>query len=157
MRAALAARWQYESLERENLPAPTTVLTVPVQLHTELLPLSLWVSLTSKITGTVEATRLRQKGAVFSAGLLDERQTSVWLTNLKFRYQDGLARWYIEAALRNIFDQKFAYQNTGFPDEARTTVLSGALDLPQNRNEFLICMTEGEGSSPRLWQHSVLH
>ena len=119
-RAALAARWQYESLERENLPAPTTVLTVPVQLHTELLPLSLWVSLTSKITGTVEATRLRQKGAVFSAGLLDERQTSVWLTNLKFRYQDGLARWYIEAALRNIFDQKFAYQNTDFRDEART-------------------------------------
>ena len=42
-----------------------------------------------------QATRLRQKGAVFSAGLLDERQTSVWLTNLKFRYQDRLARWFM--------------------------------------------------------------
>ena len=116
-RMALSARWQYESLEQEG---PIRQAAVPVSLHTELLPLGLWLRISPELSAEIEAVRMRQKGTMFSVGGLEQRQESVWLANLGMRFQRPLDRWYVEAGVRNLFDQEFAFQNTDMRDEART-------------------------------------
>lgn len=118
--AAVSAQWRFESSRREAVPDATATITVPTRLQTELVPLGLWLRPVHALGVLVEAVRMRQKGTMFNAGVSDARHESVWLANLRFRYQTSYAPWYLEAGVRNLFDRNFAYQNTDYRDEART-------------------------------------
>lgn len=117
-RAALSVAWHFERLRLDDDPANSPSL--PYHVRTGLVPLRLWLRPAPRVTTLVEALRVSQRAAIAdAAGVVEARADSVWLANARVAYARADRRLSVALAVYNLFDRRFAFQNTDFSGNPR--------------------------------------
>lgn len=110
-RAAFSAAWQFESLRLKDDPA--SLVSLPFVTRTELLPLKLWLKPAARWTTQIEALRVRQAAAMIDGlGGTTAAWERFWLGNVRLSYVQPGRRLSVTLAINNLFDRRFAFQNT---------------------------------------------
>ncbi len=117
-RAALAAAWHFERLTLAGDAADSPSL--PQRVRTELLPLRLWLRPSARLTTLLEAVRVHQRAAIADGlGGIESRAARYWLANARLAYTRADRRLSVSLAVYNLFDRRFAFQNTDFSGNPR--------------------------------------
>ena len=115
---ALSAAWQFERLRLNGDPA--ALPSLPTLTRTELLPLHLWVRLSHRASARLEALRVRQDAAISDGfGGTAEASPHVWLGNVRWAWQAPAKGFGVSVGLHNVFDRRFAFQNTDLNGDPR--------------------------------------
>lgn len=115
---ALSAAWHFERLHLDGDPADSPSL--PYRVRTELVPLGVWMRVAPSVSAQLEAQRVKQRAAIADgAGGVESRSESAWLGNARLSYAQPGRRFLLSLAVYNLFDRRFAFQNTDFSGNPR--------------------------------------